>query len=321
MSHKGLTSLEKKDITVLYLAGSGRSGSTLIELTLNKALGQPATGELLHIWRDSLYEVKCGCEEVFSECEFWRDVFGEQALSKEFFEEASLLRKTALRWRYLPWMLFPMLAPNQYKTRLKKFINYYEQLYLALASKLQTPIIIDSSKNILMLFLFNKFKKVNFKIVHLVRDPRGVIYSWRFRKKVNLAYYKKKAYMKKISIGRMIVLWWLNYFLVSIQCVRLGTCSTITYDDFVLQPKETVQYLFDSLDVDNYDISVIKNSKIILDDNHTMFGNPMRFKRGELTIRKDNEWKKKMPFWAKWISTLFTFPWFVVEKNMRKAKR
>lgn len=309
--------LEKKAVTVIYLAGSGRSGSTLLELSLNNVLGQPATGELIHLWHHSLDEVKCGCGEIVSDCEFWGSVFNKMPISKDFFNDVALLKKEVLRWRYLPWLIFPDLAPKQYKERFKKFVEYYEQLYLALASSLNSQLVVDASKNVLMLFMFNQFKKIEFKVIHLVRDPRGVVYSWRFRKKVNPAYFKKESYMHKIPLAKIIGLWWFNFLLVSMQCKRFVACVSVTYDNFVLHPKATLQYLCASLGIEGSNFSVIENRKMLLDNNHTISGNPLRFKRGEITIQKDDEWRMKMPLWAYWSSTFSTWPWLLMNKKRK----
>src|SRR6476469_6184391 len=60
---------------VLYVAGTGRSGSTLLARILDRADGVFAAGEVRYMWQRGLVEDRlCGCGERFSECPFWRDV-------------------------------------------------------------------------------------------------------------------------------------------------------------------------------------------------------------------------------------------------------
>src|SRR6266516_3342272 len=64
---------------VVYIAGLGRSGSTLLERLLGELPGVCAVGEVVHMWRRSIVDdERCGCGEPFARCGFWRGV-GEAA--------------------------------------------------------------------------------------------------------------------------------------------------------------------------------------------------------------------------------------------------
>ena len=57
---------------VLYIAGVGRSGSTLLERMLGAVPGSVNTGELNAIFsRVASQDQRCGCGEPFSACAFW----------------------------------------------------------------------------------------------------------------------------------------------------------------------------------------------------------------------------------------------------------
>src|SRR5438270_11044874 len=74
---------------VLYLAGTGRSGSTLLARILDRNDGVFAAGELRYFWQRGLLEDRlCGCGEPFSRCPFWSEVMerafaGEDALDAQ----------------------------------------------------------------------------------------------------------------------------------------------------------------------------------------------------------------------------------------------
>ena len=66
--------------TVLFIAGTGRSGSTLLERALGVMPGYVNVGELVDLFRRVAAEdERCGCGERFSTCPFWREV-GERLL-------------------------------------------------------------------------------------------------------------------------------------------------------------------------------------------------------------------------------------------------
>jgi hypothetical protein len=59
-------------VKVLYIAGSGRSGSTILDNTLGQIDGFFSVGELRYIWERGLIEDRlCGCGERVHQCPFW----------------------------------------------------------------------------------------------------------------------------------------------------------------------------------------------------------------------------------------------------------
>ena len=64
-------------VTVLYIGGLGRSGSTLLDLMLGQVPGLCAVGELSYLWARSDDDL-CGCGERFAACAFWKQV-GQEA--------------------------------------------------------------------------------------------------------------------------------------------------------------------------------------------------------------------------------------------------
>src|SRR5260370_24563179 len=62
-------------VTVIYIAGSGRSGSTLLERTLGEISGFVNVGELIDLFRRTVFQgERCGCGQNFCDCSFWAGV-------------------------------------------------------------------------------------------------------------------------------------------------------------------------------------------------------------------------------------------------------
>ncbi len=75
MEHHKVT----EQVTVLYIGGHGRSGSTILAQTLGQIPGFVNVGELWQVWYRGLREnERCGCGQPFYSCTFWRAV-GEEA--------------------------------------------------------------------------------------------------------------------------------------------------------------------------------------------------------------------------------------------------
>ena len=70
---------EPQTVDVAYIAGSGRSGSTVLALLLGKLSDFVPIGGLTNLWERGLKRnYLCGCGSHFGECPFWVGV-GEEA--------------------------------------------------------------------------------------------------------------------------------------------------------------------------------------------------------------------------------------------------
>ena len=87
---------------LLFIAGWGRSGSTLLDRILGQVPGVFSAGELRDIWRRGALEDRlCGCGSPFRECAVWRKV-GEVAFGG--WDAIDLVEAQALRDRLdRPW--------------------------------------------------------------------------------------------------------------------------------------------------------------------------------------------------------------------------
>ena len=60
---------------ILFIAGIGRSGSTLLSRMLAQIEGFQAMGELHHLWQTraplQASDELCGCGSSYAECRFW----------------------------------------------------------------------------------------------------------------------------------------------------------------------------------------------------------------------------------------------------------
>jgi len=93
---------------LVYIAGSGRSGSTLIERALGAAPRWVNVGELIELFRKPTVAVElCGCGEPFEECQFWSTVGGVAfgGWSPSLLTRVGGLQRRLSRQRYLPRLL------------------------------------------------------------------------------------------------------------------------------------------------------------------------------------------------------------------------
>ena len=166
-------------VMVVYLGGFGRSGSTLLERVLGQVPGTVAAGEVVHlIERGLLRDEDCGCGRAFGDCPFWSDVGIKAFGGWEHVdgEEWLALKRRVDRNRYIPLLLAPVRP--RFRADLDQHAERLGALYTAIAEVGGARVVIDSSKQASTAFVLRRVAPIDLRVVHLVRDSRGVAYSW-----------------------------------------------------------------------------------------------------------------------------------------------
>lgn len=283
-------------VRVLYIGGCGRSGSTLLDRALGQVAGVCAVGEMVHLWRRGLGEDHlCGCGAPFSACPFWRAV-GERAFGGWGRLEADALvrlQRSVDRNRFIPLMVARDLAPG-YRRRLVRYADHLAALYRALAETSGASVIVDSSKHASYAYLLREVPGIDLRVIHLVRDPRGVAHSWtkEIRKPEVTA---RSEYMPRYHPARMAFRW-MAYNSAFHALQQLGVPTRfLRYESLVTHPEEHLRVIlgFAGLQPDN-PLGFLAGTTLELAPTHSVAGNPMRFRRGRIELRIDDAWRKDM---------------------------
>jgi len=289
--------LSHNKIKVLYIAaGQGRSGSTILERILGQVDGFSAVGELVHIWERGFIEnTLCGCGAEFSKCEFWREVFDRGFGGKEQINAREMLNlsERCAYPRHIPAMLVPA-GKALLTTRLRKFLDNSMKLYRAIHRTTGCDVIIDSSKWPSYGYLLGLMPGIDLYVLHLVRDPRGVVYSW-LRTKLYQPDNGHLMYMRKLRPVNTTLRWTTKHLATELLLRRLRErYLTLRYEDFVSRPQESIRRIFDLVKERVRHLPFVGDREVELGLNHTVSGNPLRFQTGVTRIELDNEWMVKM---------------------------
>jgi hypothetical protein len=295
---------------VLYLGGLGRSGTTVLERVVGELPGACSVGELVHLWqRGVLDDETCGCGRAFSECPFWTEV-GERGFggwSRSLAERMEQLRPRVDRTRFIPRLVLPRLLGRQ-DAELREYVETFLRLYRAISEVSDGAVIIDSSKHSSLAFCLRTEPAIDLRVVHVVRDSRGVAYSWT--KEVRRPEAGSgDALMTRYSPTRSAALWMgHNAFFGLLR--RLGTpTSRLRYEDFVAAPEAVLRQLAAFADVPLTGTpSFLDGSTATLSPSHTVAGNPMRFRTGALQLRRDDAWRRELPRGRRWLVSALTAP-------------
>lgn len=145
-------------IKVLFIGGSGRSGSTLLEIMLGQIDGFFPAGELMFIWERGLNEDQlCGCGKKFSDCEFWgyvlKEAFGN-IVKLDSYKIENLGK--SIRRRFI----FP-IKTKRTRIRINKYSEIVSKLYESIYKTSGYKIIVDSSKDSAYGFLLNNISNIS----------------------------------------------------------------------------------------------------------------------------------------------------------------
>lgn len=294
-------------VKVLFIAGSGRSGSTLLDMLLGQINGFYSTGELRFIWSRGFEQNQlCGCGKPFRECEFWAEVVKEAFGGFENIDHVRIEELRGPAERHLSKGLSSGDTSEELAT-FKEYFDACRNLYQAIHKISGCEFIVDSSKNTAHGFILANIPQIDLFTVHLVRDSRAVAYSWR-REKVRPEIYWEQKFMGQRKTLTSALRW------SSLQKLteRLRDTSKqnalLRYEDLVSDPQTGLLGVFTDLGIEQPSLDFIDGFHASLKPSHTVSGNPVRFTNKEIKIKPDVEWQHAMAIHQKWLVTLITWP-------------
>ncbi|HVQ86806.1 MAG TPA: glycosyltransferase [Actinomycetes bacterium] len=296
------------DVTVLYIGGQGRSGSTLLERAIGQFDGLVSVGEVVHLWRRGLRgNETCGCGKPFHTCEFWSAV-GDEAFGgwdKLDAEAAVELRYAVDRTRYVPLMMRPGLAPF-YARRHAEYIDRLGSLYRAMSKVSGAKVIVDSSKHASYALLLAATPGIDLRLLHVVRDSRAVAHAWS---RVVERPEAQGIPMPTYGPVKAAAMWDVQNAIMQGLGNRLPY-RRVRYEDFVESPKDSLLDVlsFVSQDHDASTLGFLDGETVELAASHTVAGNPMRFTTGKVDIKQDVRWRTEMSPRSRAVVEVLTSP-------------
>ncbi len=282
---------------LVYIGGSGRSGSTLLDRMLARIPGFFSVGELEFIWRRCLQrDDRCGCGSRFRNCPFWTSV-GEAGFGgwdQLDVDEVVRLSAAVDRHRNIARIAGPC-PPGRLAGSLNAYHQLTSRLYQAVREVSGATVIVDSSKNLSYALLLRDLPGFDLRLVHLVRRSHGVVHSWsrRVRKPgVGDGSEEMSVHPPAWSVG-----WWMvDNLLYEVLGRRLERATLTRYEDLVADPRAELSRLVRDLDLSAADLTFgfLSGASAELPFSHALSGNPMRSRQGQIVLRADDEWQISM---------------------------
>jgi hypothetical protein len=282
---------------VLFLGGLGRSGTTLLERLLGQLPGVSPLGEVVHLWqRDLVDDERCGCGDRFSACGFWQKVGveafgGWDAVDPQRVQE---LAAAVERTRHIPRLAFGPKPKG-----VKQYATYYNKVYAAAAAVTGATAVVDSSKHSALAYCLRHAPDIDLRVIHVVRDSRGVAYSWT--KKVMRPEAETDEEMTRYSPSRSALLWNAHNASFGLLGRRGVPVLRIRYEELLADPITTLKEIarFAELPESAHEMSFVRATDdgfvADLGPSHSAAGNPMRFTIGTVPLRRDEAWRRSLP--------------------------
>ena len=298
-------------VKLLYVIGTGRSGTTLISTILGHVPGFINVGELINLWDGLLGEIPiptCACEKPYHECPVWSPILssllGDDDPSPSFLREMQALQAFVHKRKFdtlLPgrrgWVNSPNLVP---------YLDITDRLYRTVQQTTGARVIVDISKSIPYAHVLQQLSSVELYLLHVIRDPRGNLYSHQTRKTRN---------KRETTVPGMALYWsvlnggteWMKW----IMRRQVHHYLRMRYEDFVNDPFKHVEQVARFLGEDQGVLSQLPfngEHQFDLKETHVFAGNRIRFQKGTIEIKPDLEWTSRLVPTSKWVVTLLTLP-------------
>ena len=293
---------------VLYIAGNGRSGSTLLDVILGQFPGFFPVGEVRNVWDYGLVENRpCGCGQPFRDCGVWSGIFEGEftgARAVDPVQVAAWRERFAQTKRLVPMVLRPGTYTGQPAHQLDRYLGVLERLYGAIARQTGASVIVDSSKWPTYAFLLDRLPSIDLYVLHLVRDPRACAFSWTRRREGEPGRFLDTQHPARSTIYWTV---W-NAAIRHFWSRRTGRYMLLRYEDFAASPRDSVRRILEFVGEPAGTTPFVDDHTVTVSKTHAIEGNITRFLSGAVTIRADREWEARMPARDRMLVTLMTWP-------------
>jgi hypothetical protein len=234
------------------------------------------------------------------------------------------------RHRYVP-RLFASPILGRLEPMIRDYRTVLASLYEAIRQTSGCNVIIDSSKDAPWGYIVRGAPGVRMRTLHLVRDSRGVVYSWG-KRSIPQPQYANNPILRHTTVARRPTVhaalhWDLTNALVHWLSASGTPTQRLHYESLVRDPDTAIYraYAFAyAVDHERCQIRLersLESPEFAAPAHHTLGGNRVRFHEGPLRLRPDVEWQQRMSAGDKVVATALTFPLLVAYGYLNPSGR
>lgn len=300
-----------KNYKLIYILGSGHSGSTLLDMIIGSSPTAFSIGELAFyshyseriphkkIDKNKGYICTCGREVV--DCPFWKRILKKINLDKPIIKNRGHIDT----YKIFLNILNPFEKQLSFKTKVSHNKIVLETI-LSEAKKIKPHIkfLVDSSKDPRRLYELVHDKDINRKnivVLYLARDAFSYVNSYNKDVRTISGVKKRNIFVTLIE--------WLAVHVSSRVLIRKYRLKhlDIKYKDFASDPDIAINKIFNFLGIGRNESSKNLLKKVNKNTYHNLHGNFVKFKKFT-TIAYDESWKTNLSITEKIITKVFLYP-------------
>lgn len=284
-----------EEIKIIYILGSGRSGSTFLDLLLGAHPEIFSLGEICNLPAIMNLNWKCGCGLNLSNCNFWKSVFS--GLDTERVEKMKFMTSLTPAKSKIE-KIFQLLNP-EITNAIDKFHAQIDcTLFHEILNKTSSKWLVDSSKDFNRLLYLRNIKKLRIKIVYLFKDVRG--YANSVKKPPRLETLNKKN-RNGTPVWKSSLRWLIINSICLYILFRIPEDNRIfvRYEDLASNPERELKRICRYLNLS------FRNEMLEFSDKpyHIIGGNRMRFRKNQV-IKLDEKWHQELTYKEKKVCSL-----------------
>lgn len=263
---------------IIYIAGYGRSGSTLLDVVLGNHPMIASLGEVGNIW--NLHEIggRCSCGEKLIDCDFWGGICSTVARPGSTMS-AQFAKIEACRK--------PVSNPNLFGA----YADAHRALFMRIAQHAKAPLVVDSSKTS---WGFRRRPQAlaeagaDVRLIILRRSLASVVSSKRVPNDRQLGRVRSRS--NALSTLRAVIGWVQANAAAQRASKELGRtkCYQVSYEAFTADPQVAAASLLRWLGQDPTPIMEILKADSVFNVGHLIEGNRAG-RSGTMTLRKHTE--------------------------------
>jgi hypothetical protein len=295
---------------VVYIGGFSRSGTTLLQRLFGQLPGVVSLGEVCNLWDTGLkFDELCTCGKSISRCEFWCEIAEKAFGGWNTLDlcEIQRLRGEIDRARFIP-RLMRNSQPGAFETTVRVYSSYYTKIYAAALEVSGAQVVVDSSKRASLAYCLCGSADINLKLVHIVRDSRGVAYSCT--RPIPRVDSVDGAVFGTAPPAITSLNWIVHNVALEILSRKGVPTYLLTYEQFIKEPVRYFQQLasFAGLPADESATEFLSDEYALLGAGHSIGGNPMRARTGRVPLRLDDAWRPRLTRTDRLLVSALTFP-------------
>jgi hypothetical protein len=304
-------SKKNKNYKIVYILGTGHSGSTLIDMFIGSRKEAFSLGELAfyshylnkipHIKIDNVDGFKCTCGQYAWNCSFWKKVHEKVEKKNPIIKNRGYINT----FKILINILNPFENYLSFSIDVGENKEVLDSIFEeAKKLKKDAHFLVDSSKDPRRLYELIKDKNIDpddIYVLYLVRDGRAYVNS-----------YRKDIENIEGLDGRnilMTIVEWIGVHVASRRMLKKYKINhrVVVYKDLVGSPERFVSDIVGFLNLeDSRKITRILN-KVNSSTYHNLHGNPIRFSEIK-DIYYDTSWKDELGTWTKVAISVIFYP-------------